>query len=88
MIDGRVIACDVNEDFTNIAKKFWTDAGVAEKIRLCIAPASQTLKKLIDAGEEGTFDFAFVDADKTGYEEYFELSLTLLRKAKNIVIYN
>ena len=75
-----VVACDVSEEFTKIGQKFWAEAGVAEKVKLKIAPANQTMKELIENGEEGTFDFAFIDADKTGYAEYFELGLTLLRK--------
>ena len=59
-----MIACDINEDFTNIAKKFWKEANVENKIKLEIAPATDTLQKLLDAGEENTFDFAFIDADK------------------------
>ena len=78
--DGVVIACDVSEEFTNIGKPFWAEAGVAEKIKLKIAPAAQTLKNIIENGEGETFDFAFIDADKTGYDEYFELCLPLLRK--------
>ena len=77
--DGVVIACDVSEEFTNIGKPFWAEAGVAEKIKLKIAPAAQTLKNLTENGEGETFDFAFIDADKTGYDEYFELCLPLLR---------
>ena len=75
-----VIACDVSEEFTNIGKVFWAEAGVADKVKLNIAPAAHTLKELINSGEEGTFDFAFIDADKTGYDEYFELCLVLMRK--------
>jgi len=78
--DGLVVACDVNEEFTAIGKKFWAEAGVANKVQLRIAPANQTLKELLENGEEGTFDFGFIDADKTGYDEYFELGLKLLRK--------
>ena len=61
-IDGVVVACDINEDFTNIAKKFWSEAGVSHKIRLEIAPATETLSALVSTGEQ--FDFAFIDADK------------------------
>jgi len=78
--DGLVVACDVNEEFTNIAKSFWKEAGVMDKIKLNIAPAAQTLKELVRAGEENTFDFAFIDADKSGYGEYYELCLALMRK--------
>jgi len=62
--DGIVIGCDVSEDFTSHAKKYWTEAGVEKKIKLEIAPAADTLNKLVDNGEENTFDFAFIDADK------------------------
>ena len=70
MLDGVVVACDVNEDFTNIAKKFWCEAGVSHKIRLEIAPATQTLSDLVNKGEKESFDFAFIDADKGGYDSY------------------
>ena len=62
--DGIVIACDVSEDFTNIARKFWAEAGVEHKVQLKLAPAADTLTQLVEAGEENTFDFAFIDADK------------------------
>ena len=62
--DGIVIACDVSEDFTNIARKFWAEAGVEHKVQLKLAPAADTLSQLVEAGEENTFDFAFIDADK------------------------
>merc|ERR1712126_592799 len=86
--DGQVIACDINEDFTNIAKKFWKEANVENKIKLEIAPATDTLQKLLDAGEENTFDFAFIDADKGGYGSYFELCLKLMRKGGIIAFDN
>ena len=70
----------MNEEFTAIGKKFWAEAGVTDKVQLKIAPANKTLKELVEKGEEGTFDFGFIDADKTGYDEYFELGLKLLRK--------
>lgn len=77
--DGRVIACDISAEWTDIAKPFWAAAGVSEKIDLRLAPATETLSELIMSGGAGQFDFAFIDADKTGYEDYYELSLELLR---------
>jgi len=78
--DGIVVGCDINEEFTSLARKYWAEAGVEEKVRLVLAPASDTLANLVKEGEAGTFDFAFIDADKTGYDSYYELCLTLLRK--------
>jgi len=84
--DGVVVACDINEDFTNIAKKFWSEAGVSHKIRLEIAPATETLSALVSTGEQ--FDFAFIDADKGGYDSYYELCLLLMRKGGIIAFDN
>ena len=67
--------------FSNtVAREYWREAGVEQKVNLSIAPAQDTLQKLLDEGHAGTFDFAFVDADKTGYDQYYELCLKLLRK--------
>jgi len=77
--DGKVLACDVSEEFTKRAEKYWEEAGVRNKIELVLAPATETLQKRIDGGEEGTFDFAFIDADKLNYTNYFELCLKLIR---------
>ncbi len=77
--DGRIIACDVNEAYTTIARKYWHKAGVYEKIDLRLAPAIETLDALIREGAPGTFDFAFIDADKGNYDAYFEHTLRLLR---------
>jgi predicted O-methyltransferase YrrM len=77
--DGKIIACDISEEYTAIAKDFWGRAGVSEKIDLRIAPALETLEKLIAAGEMGSFDLAFIDADKRNYENYYERAITLLR---------
>ena len=74
-----VVACDISEEYTNIARKFWTEAGVSEKIKLEIAPAAETLGKLVSGGEQDSFDFAFIDADKEGYDSYYELCLVLMR---------
>ena len=86
--DGKVVACDVSKEFTNIARGFWAEAGVEDKIDLVLAPATQTLQALVDKGEAGSFDFAFIDADKQGYDSYFELCLTLMRKGGIITLDN
>lgn len=86
--DGRVIACDVNEEYTAIGRKHWAKAGVADKIDLRLAPATATLKSLIDEGRSGSFDFAFIDADKSSYDAYYEACLKLLRPGGLIAIDN
>ncbi len=86
--DGRVVACDVSEEFTAIARRYWQKAGVADKIDLHIAPAMETLDQLLAAGEAETFDFAFIDADKSNYDGYYERSLQLVRPGGLIVIDN
>ncbi len=77
--DGRIVACDVSEEYTSIARRYWREAGVADKIDLRIGPALHTLDALLHDGGEGSFDFAFVDADKENYERYYERVLKLLR---------
>lgn len=77
--DGQLIACDINQDFTAIACRYWVLAGVADKIDLHLAPALETLDALLESGQAGTFDFVFIDADKTNYGAYYEQSLQLLR---------
>ena len=77
--DGRIVACDVNPQYTSVAEKFWVSAGVREKIDLRIGPAKDTLLGLINGGFTGTFDFAFIDADKINYDHYYELCLQLIR---------
>ena len=77
--DGRLVCCDVSEEWTSMARRYWDDAGVATKIDLRIAPASDTLDQLLADGEESTYDFAFVDADKSGYDGYYERLLRLVR---------
>ena len=86
--DGHVLACDVSEEFTAIARRYWERAGVAGKIDLRLAPAMDTLGELLEAGESGTYDFAFVDADKTSYAGYFERCLKLLRPGGLIAVDN
>ena len=77
--DGKLIACDVSHEWTSIGKPHWASAGVAHKIDLRIAPAVATLDKLIADGQSNTFDFAFIDADKSNYDNYYERALKLVR---------
>ena len=86
--DGCIVACDVSEEFTDIGRTYWEKAGVDAKIDLRLAPAVDTLDSLIAAGQSGSFDFAFIDADKTSYDAYFERCLTLLRQGGLIAIDN
>jgi predicted O-methyltransferase YrrM len=78
--DGRVVACDVSEELTAIARRYWRESGVEHKIDLRLAPALQTLDALLRDGQAGQFDFAYIDADKVAYPDYFERSLALLRE--------
>ena len=86
--DGELIACDVSEEWTAIARRYWGEAGVAGKIRLEIAPAGETLEALIAGGRAGDFDIAFIDADKTNYDLYYERCLELLRPGGLVLIDN
>lgn len=86
--DGRIVACDVSEEYTAIARRYWERAGVGGKIDLYLAPAAQTLDELIRGGESGRFDFAYIDADKTNYDAYYERCLVLLRSNGLITIDN
>ena len=85
---GELIACDINEEWTSIAKRYWEKAGVASKIKLHLFPAALTLERLVKQGLAGTFDFVFIDADKENYDTYYEYSLLLLRKGGLIAIDN
>jgi predicted O-methyltransferase YrrM len=87
-IHGRVLACDISDEWTSVARRYWLEAGVANKIGLRVAPATETLQHLIKAGEAGTFDFVFIDADKTNYDHYYELCLQLVRRGGLILIDN
>jgi predicted O-methyltransferase YrrM len=86
--DGRIVACDISEEYTRTARRYWAEAGVAGKIDLRIAPAQETLDDLIASGDSGTFDFAFIDADKTGYPRYYEQCLNLIRSGGVIALDN
>jgi predicted O-methyltransferase YrrM len=86
--EGRVVACDVNREWTQTARRYWEEAGVADKIDLRLSPAVQTLNDLISGGEGGSFDFIFIDADKESYDTYYERALTLLRPGGLIAIDN
>lgn len=77
--DGQITACDISPDYTAVARRYWTEAGIDGRVDLRLGPAAETLKGLIAAGRSGTYDLAFVDADKTGYAGYHEQVLTLLR---------
>ena len=85
---GKLIALDISEEFTNLARKYWKLAGLEEKIELHIGAADDYLQKLIDEGHAGTFDFAYIDADKTGYDSYYEKLLVLIRTGGMIAFDN
>lgn len=86
--NGTLLCCDVSEEWTSIARRYWKEAGLEKRIELKLAPALETLEGLIRAGKEGTFDFAFIDADKTGYDAYYEACLKLLRPGGVIALDN
>jgi predicted O-methyltransferase YrrM len=86
--DGKLVACDVSEEYTAIARRYWQQAGVADKIDLNIGPALSTLDRLLAEGQAGTFDFAFIDADKSNYDNYYEKALELIRPGGAIAIDN
>ena len=86
--DGIVVACDVSEEWTDIAQPYWQQAGVADRIKLRLAPALQTLDQLLAADQAGSFDFAFIDADKENYLDYYEATLQLLRPGGLMMIDN
>lgn len=86
--NGTLICCDVSEEWTSVAQRYWKEAQLDKRIELKIAPALDTLETLIGKGREGTFDFAFIDADKTSYDAYYEACLKLLRPNGLIAIDN
>ena len=86
--DGYLLACDVSEEWTAIARRFWKQASVERKFELVLRPAAETLAERLAAGDGGTFDFAFIDADKVGYQRYYELTLALLRPGGLVAIDN
>lgn len=86
--DGRLLACDTSVPYTEVAKGFWRAAGVEKKIDLRIGLAEETLQGRIAAGESGGYDFAFIDADKTRYDRYYEQLLELLRPGGLIAVDN
>ena len=86
--NGALVACDVSEEWTAIGRRYWEGAGVAHKIELRLAPALETLDALLAEGRAGTFDFAFIDADKEGYDAYYERALELVRLGGLIALDN
>ena len=84
----QMICCDVSEEYTNIAVRHWRSAGVADRIDLRLAPGQQTLQGLIDSGQVASFDFAYIDADKSRYRDYVEACLQLLRSGGLLAIDN
>lgn len=86
--DGRIVACDISETFTAVGRRYWAEAGVADKIDLRLGPALATLDALLNADGAGAFDFMFVDADKENYLNYYERGLSLLRPGGLMAIDN
>ncbi len=86
--EGWIVACDVDAETTAVGRRYWSEAGVAERIDLRLAPALETLDALLSAGEAGRFDLAFIDADKRNYEGYVERALALLRPGGLLLIDN
>ena len=85
---GRMVACDVSAEWTAVARRYWTEAGIADRIDLRLAPAMETLDDLIAGGEAGRFDFGFIDADKENYQGYYERVLALLRPGGLVAVDN
>ncbi|MGA2551330.1 MAG: class I SAM-dependent methyltransferase [Burkholderiaceae bacterium] len=86
--DGRLLACDISDEYTRVGRPYWKQAGVEHKIELVLGPARETLDARLRGGEASSYDFAFIDADKTGYDAYFERCLKLIRPGGLIAIDN
>ena len=86
--DGELVCCDDSEEWTSMARKYWQQAGLEDRINFKLGDASKTLQTLVDQGQEGAFDFIFIDADKQNYPLYYELSLKLLRAGGLIAVDN
>jgi predicted O-methyltransferase YrrM len=86
--DGLLVCCDISEEWTSVARRYWAEAGLDDRIRLRLGPALDTLDGLLDEGGRGGFDFAFIDADKPAYPQYFERCLALLRPGGLIAVDN
>jgi predicted O-methyltransferase YrrM len=86
--EGKLICCDISEEWTAMGRKYWAEAGVAARIDLRLAPALDTLNELLANAGSGQFDFAFIDADKAGYDSYYEACLTLVRAGGLIALDN
>jgi len=87
-LGGRLIACDISEEWTGIAQRYWAEAGVADRVELRLAPALETLDRLLAEGHTDGFDLAFIDADKVNYSNYYERCLKLLRPGGLIMVDN
>jgi len=86
--DGQIVCCDISKEWTDVARRAWTDAGVADRVDLRLAPALETLEQLLADGQAGSFDLAFIDADKENYAGYYEAALQLVRPGGVIAIDN
>jgi predicted O-methyltransferase YrrM len=86
--DGRIVCCDVSDEYTSVARRYWAEAGVTDRVDLRLGPALETLDTLLADGAAGTFDLAFIDADKTGYPDYWERCVELVRPGGVITLDN
>ena len=86
--DGQITCCDVSREWTDVARRYWTDAGVADRVDLRLGPAIETLDALLADAGEGSYDMAFIDADKPNYDGYYERALRLVRPGGLIAIDN